>query len=131
MKPQLTNWPARLGVGLLAGLVIVYVDNCTFEGEVSPIVIVALLLAATTGAGVLFRRSGWISAAVAWACVPLAHLIKHVLGWPDTLHPNTYVSSLYLALFTLAIAAIGTGGGLLIRKLTMNPVRPTSALPRE
>jgi hypothetical protein len=125
MKPMRTNWPARLCVGLVAGLVIVYVDNCTFDGEVSPIVIIALLLAATTGAGVLFGRSGWISAAVTWVCVPLAHLVKHVLGWPDTLHPNTYVSILFLALFTLAIAAIGTGGGLLIRKLTMDPVRPS------
>jgi hypothetical protein len=125
MKSMLTNWPARLCVGLVAGLVIVYVDNCTFDGEVSPIVIIALLLAATTGAGVLFGRSGWISAAVTWVCVPLAHLVKHVLGWPDTLHPNTYVSILFLALFTLAIAAIGTGGGLLIRKLTMDPLRPS------
>ena len=119
MNPILTKWSARLGVGLGAGLAIVYVDNCMFEGEVSPIVIVALLLAATTMAGFLFGRSGCGVAALTWACLPLAHLIKHVLGWPDTLHPNTYVSILYLALFTMAIAAIGTGGGLLVRRLTL------------
>jgi hypothetical protein len=54
----------------------------------------------------------------AWACVPLAHVVKHVLGLPDTLQPNTYKSILMLAAFTFVVAALGTGGGLLIRRLT-------------
>ena len=33
---------------------------------------------------------------------------------PDTLHPNTYLSVLYLAIFTLAVAIIGFGFGLLV-----------------
>ena len=37
----------RLCVGLAAGIAVAWVDNFAFEGEVSPIVIVVMLLAAT------------------------------------------------------------------------------------
>ena len=40
MKPIPSKWPMYLGAGLVAGAAIVYVDNCAFEGEVSPLVIV-------------------------------------------------------------------------------------------
>jgi len=124
MKPIPSKWPMHLGAGLVAGAAIVYVDNCAFEGEVSPLIIVALLLAATAIAGAMWGRSGWIAAAVTWACVPLAHLVKLLLGLPDTLHPNTYTSILYLAAFTLVVATGGTGCGVLVRRLTTGPVRP-------
>src|SRR5262249_59759956 len=104
MKPILSKWPTVLGVGVVAGAAIAYVDNYAFEGEVSPIVIVALLLAATAMAGAVWGRRGWVAVAVMWACVPSAHVVKHVLGLPDTLHPNTYMSILYLAAFTLIVA---------------------------
>ncbi len=123
MKPILSKWPTHLGVGLVAGAAIVYVDNCAFEGEVSPIIIVALLLAATAMAGAMWGRSGWIAAAVTWACVPLAHVVKHILDLPDTLHPNTYTSILYLAAFTLVVATGGTGCEVLVRGLATVPVR--------
>ncbi len=124
MKPIWSKWPMYLGAGLVAGAAIVYVDNCAFEGEVSPLIIVALLLAATAMAGAMWARSGWIPAAVTWACVPLAHILKHVLGLPDTLHPNTYTSILYLAAFTLVVATGGTACGVLVRRLTTGPVTP-------
>jgi hypothetical protein len=123
MKPILSKWPTQLGVALVAGSAIVYVDNWAFEGEVSPIIIVALLLASTTMAGAMWGRSGWIAAAVTWACVPLAHVVKHVLDLPDTLHPNTYTSILFLAAFTLVVATGGTGCGVLVRRLATGPVR--------
>ncbi len=126
MKPIRAKWPTQLGVGLVAGAVIVYVDNFASKGEVSPIIIVALLLAATAMAGAIWGRSGWSAAAVTWACVPLAHFVKHVLHLPDTLHPNTYTSILYLAMFTLVVATIGTGVGVLIHRLATGPVISTS-----
>jgi hypothetical protein len=110
-------------VGLVAGAAIVYVDNWALEGEVSPIVIVALLLAATAMAGAMWGRIGWIAAAVTWACVPLAHVVKHVVGLPDTLQPNTYISILYLAAFTLVVATVGTACGVLSRRLATRSVR--------
>jgi len=109
------RWPPRLGIGLAAGIAIAAVDNFAFEGEVSPTVIVALLLAATATLGAIWGRGGRIAAVGTWACIPLAHVIKHVLGLPDTLHPNTYVSILYLAAFTLVVAIVGTLSGMLFR----------------
>ena len=123
MKPILSKWPTHLVVGIVAGAAIVYVDNWAFEGEVSPIIIVTLLLAATAMAGAMWGRSGWSAAVVTWACVPLAHVVKHVLDLPDTLHPNTNTSILYLAGFTLVIAMGGTLFGVLVRKLATGPVR--------
>ena len=106
----------RVGVGLAAGAAIVFVDNFAFGGEVSPIVIVVLLLVATSTATGLWGRHGWITAAMTWVCVPLAHLVKHVCGWPDTLHPNTYASIALLAAFTVVVAAVGTGSGMLVHR---------------
>ena len=110
------KWPMRLCVGLAAGIAVAWVDNFAFEGEVSPIVIVVMLLAATATIAAVWGRRGWATAAAAWLCVPLAHLIKHVLGLPDTLHPNTYTSILMLAAFTFVVAAFGTGAGMLIHR---------------
>jgi hypothetical protein len=112
-----SKWPVRLGAGLAAGAAIVFVDNFAFQGEVSPIIIVAMLLAAAAMIGAIWGRRGWVTAAAAWACVPLAHLVKHVLGLPDTLQPNTYTSILYLAAFTLVVSAIGVGCGVLVNLL--------------
>jgi hypothetical protein len=123
MKPLPSKWAAHLGVGVIGGAAVAFVDNCAFEGEASPILIIALLLAATAMAGAILGRSAWLTAAVIWACVPLAHFVKHFFGLPDTLHPNTYTSILYLAAFTLVVATVGTACGMLIRRLAVGSVR--------
>jgi hypothetical protein len=110
-----SGWLARFGIGLLVGGGIVYVDNVASHGEVSPIVIVAILFAVTAAAGMLLGRRAWIAALAVWACIPTAHLIKHVWRLPDTLHPNTYASIAYLAAFTLVVAVAGVGAGTLAR----------------
>jgi hypothetical protein len=110
-------------VGVIGGAAVAFVDNCAFEGEASPILIIALLLAATATAGAIWGRSAWITAAAIWACVPSAHVVKHFFGLPDTLHPNTYTSILYLAAFTLVVAMVGTACGMLIRRLAVGSVR--------
>jgi hypothetical protein len=112
----LTSWQVRLGVGVAAGVGIAYVDNETFQGEVSPIVIVAMLLGATTTAAIVWGRRSWITVAATWIAVPLVHLVKHVFGLPDTLHPNTYGSILMLAGFTFVVAALGAGAGMLVHR---------------
>ena len=126
MESIVSTLPMRLGVGIVAGAAIVYVDNFAFEGEVSPIIIVAMLLAATATAGAIWGRRGLVTGAVAWACVPLAHVVEHVLGLPDTLHPNTYTSISYLAAFSMVVAAAGTGCGVLVRRLSTGPARRDS-----
>jgi len=104
--------------GFAAGVAIAAVDNFAFEGEVSPIVIVGMLFTVTAIAGRIWGWRGGLASVVAWVCVPLPHVVKHLLGLPDTLQPNTYTSILMLAAFTFAIAGIGTGCGVLLRKLT-------------
>jgi hypothetical protein len=108
---------ARVVVGLSAGLAIAAIDNIVLGGEVSPIVIVALLIAATAFAGATWRSRAWVTAFCTWVCVPAAHLVKHLLGLPDTLQPNTYASILKLAAFSLVVAAVGTASGALLRGL--------------
>lgn len=112
------NWSLRLIVGLVVGGAIAYVDNIAFAGEVSPIVIVLLLLAAAIMAAAIWGQRGWVAIGALWLWVPLAHLIKHMLGLPDTLNPNTYTSILLLALFTLVVTVLGAGVGLLMRQWT-------------
>lgn len=86
-------------------------------GEVSPIVIVALLIVAAATSGVIWGWLGWFVTVSAWICVPMAHLIKHLLGLPDTLNPNTYSSILMLALFSFVVSTIGLLGGDLLHRL--------------
>jgi hypothetical protein len=115
---SLSNWQMRLLVGLIAGAVIVFIDNFAFQGEVSPIVIVIMLFVSTITVGALWKLHAWIAAVTVWICVPMAHLVKHLLGLPDTLHPNTYVSILMLAIFTFVISAIGFLFGVLINRIS-------------
>ena len=118
LQKRVFKWQVLVGIGLAAGVVITAVDNFAFEGEVSPIIIVAMLFVATAASRARWGWRGWFMAAPAWLCVPLAHLIKQFLGLPDTLNPNTYTSILMLAAFTLAVAAIGVASGVFIRRIT-------------
>ena len=115
------HWLVRLGVGVAAGAGIAYVDNHAFQGEVSPLVIVAMLLGASSTATGVWGRRGWITVTAAWIVVPSVHLVKHIFGLPDTLHPNTYGSILMLAGFTCAVAVIGAGAGRLVHKGVTGP----------
>jgi hypothetical protein len=109
------GWSACSGLGLALGGAIVYVDNFASGGEVSPIVIVAMLFAATAASGAFLSRRAWVVALAASVCVPAAHVVKHLLHLPDTLHPNTYASIAYLAAFTIVVAFTGMAGGMLAR----------------
>src|SRR5258708_21097474 len=110
------RWARRIFVGYAVVLAIACVDNFAFNGEVSPIVIVAMLFAGTATAGVVWGRHAWLAAAGMWLWIPLVHLVKHVLKLPDTMHPNTYVSIMLLPAFTLLIASIATGCGQLVHR---------------
>lgn len=106
MKP-FSSRQIRVFVGLIVGAIIAAVDNFLFGGEVSPMVIVGLLLVAALTLGGLWKWSALLPVTLMWLWLPMAHLVKKVLGLPDTLHPNTYSSILLLSVFTLVISAIG------------------------
>ena len=105
-----------LGIGVACGVGLALVDTVAFHGEVSPIVIVALLLTATFTAGLLGGRRGWIVAVCMWSPLPLVHAVKHLLTLPDTLHPNTWSSLLTLAAFTLVVADAGVVCGSAVHR---------------
>lgn len=48
-----------------------------------------------------------LTVALFWLWLPMARVIKKVLGLPDTLHPNTYSSILLYTIFTFAVSSIG------------------------
>jgi hypothetical protein len=111
-----TTTSGRLCLGLLAGVALAAAANFSSLGEVSSIVIVAILFFVTFAAGAAWGSRAWVPSAVAWSCVPLSHVVKHAFHLADTLQPNTYRSILLLAVFTGAIAAVGTGLGIALRR---------------
>ncbi len=112
----------RIAFAVIAGLTIAAVDNFAYGGEVSPIVIVGMLLIATGTAGYLWGMRGVPAAAIIWICVPAAHLVNLTFGLPDSLHPHTYGSAMKLAAFTAIVAALGATCGAAVGRL----VQPTA-----
>jgi hypothetical protein len=106
-----------LGIGLIVGAGIAAVDNFAFKGEVSPIVIVGMLLVVGAVFGMIWGSRAVVAAAIGWVCLPMAHVLKHMMSLPDTIHPNTYPSILKLGAFNLVVTAIGLGFGLAFRRL--------------
>lgn len=107
----------RAGIGVVVGAGIVAVDNFAFGGEVSPIVIVGMLLVFAAAVGMIWGGRAAVAAAMAWVWVPMAHVLKHLMRLPDTIHPNNYASLLKLGAFTFVVTAIGLGFGLGFRGL--------------
>ena len=105
-------------IGLTVGAGIAWMDNFAFGGEASPIVIVFLLLAASGAAGMLWGRQSLLVVVFMWTCLPGVHFVKHLLGLPDTIFPNTYASIGLLVLFSLVVAGIGMGAGMLLYGFT-------------
>ncbi len=94
-------------VASICGIGIATVDSCASGGEVSPIVVVALLFSLAAALGALAKRGRLVCTITAWIWLPLAHLLKHMSGLPDTIHPNSYRSIFYLAVFSLVVALVG------------------------
>ena len=111
----------RLLAGLAAGLAIAAVDRWAAAGEISPIAIVLLLLVAAFTAGYRWSWGGWIAALSAWLPVPGGHALAYAFGWSDTLRPADPGSIARLAVFTLAIVAVGLSGGAAMRAAASDP----------
>jgi hypothetical protein len=102
---------------VIVGAGIAAVDNFAFGGEVSPIVIVGMLLVFGAAVGMIWGGRAAVAAAIAWVWLPMAHVLKHLMRLPDTIHPNNYASLLKLGAFTFVVTAIGLGFGLAFRRL--------------
>jgi hypothetical protein len=95
-----------LATAVVLGAIVAAVDNFALGGEVSPITIVVLLSASAAFLGFTLPRLAWATAPLLAAWVPGAHLVKHLLGMPDTLHPNNYRSIATLAAFCLVVCVV-------------------------
>lgn len=104
-------------IGLAIGSCIALIDNYAFKGEISPIVIVALLFFSAFSVVAFFGNPGCIAAIGIWFCLPMSHFIKISLGLPDTLHPATFGSAVLLAVFTIIVVSIGSVCGMVFRRL--------------
>lgn len=116
----MNNGPARLLTGFVIGAGVAAVDNFAVHGEVSPIIIVAMLLAVAAAIGSLWDSAGFISALLTWAWLPLTHIVKHIYGMPDTLYPNTYQSIAMLAAFSAMVTCVGFAVGMAVYSLRKN-----------
>ena len=110
------NW-LPVGIAVLVGGAIAAVDNFASGGEVSPIVMVAMLFVSCAAFGAVWGVRAKMAMLITWLWLPMAHVLKHVLGLPDTLHPNTYSSILKLGLFSFLVSAVGLGFGVAFRRL--------------
>ena len=103
--------PRQLVIAIIGGFAIAAVDSVASGGEISPIVVAALLFAFAGVLGGLVHNGRILCTLAAWLCLPFVHFVKHVLHLPDTLHPNTYRSISYLAVFTFVVAIAGMASG--------------------
>lgn len=60
-KTFIYSWQRQIVIGIVAGVTISIIDNYAFKGEISPIVIVLMLLAASGFWGLLFGWHGWFA----------------------------------------------------------------------
>lgn len=102
-------------LGLAAGLVVAAVDLYAAGGRVPPVVIVALQIAASGAVGGLWGWLAWPGALAVAAPQPAVHVIRHALGWPDAISPNTWDAIGMMALFALAVAGAGFAAGAVLR----------------
>jgi hypothetical protein len=110
------TWPVLLGSASALGAAIAAVDNLACGGEISPLVIVALLAVTAAAAGLAAGGRGAVAALFAGAWLPGVHIVKKVLGVPDTLQPDSYGSIAKLAALVVVVAAVGATVGVGSRK---------------
>lgn len=119
------SWQRQIVIGIVVGLTISIIDNYAFKGEVSPTVIVIMLLAASGFSGLLFGWDGWFTVFVMWLFIPGTHLIKYFFNLPDTLHPDTLNSIIKLGIFSFVVSAVGFGTGVMVRRfINFNSQQP-------
>ena len=115
MQNKLAGQPAAsfapFIIAFISGLIISAVDNFAAHGEVSPIAVVPMLLIVAAILAALWGTRAFVAIVPLWLPLPGAHLVKHLLGLPDTIHPNTYASIGMLAVFSLIVCAVGFGVG--------------------
>lgn len=89
------------------GLVITGVDLFADRGEISPGVVLFLLLIAGAIVGAIHRRFSLVLAALTAVSLPAVHLVLHLAGRKTTLQPDTVASILMVGLAAVCAATVG------------------------
>lgn len=110
------SWQKQIVIGLIIGLTISVIDNYAFKDELSPVVLVLMLLTVSGFSGLLFGWHGWFTVFIIWLFVPATNFIKYIFDLKSTLHPNTINSILKFTLFSFAITVIGFAIGVILRR---------------
>jgi hydrogenase/urease accessory protein HupE len=108
----------------MLGVVSTVVDFLAAQGDVSPPVTLAVLLAAGFALGWLTTSAPWLAAVLLGSVLPAAHLVAHGLGLHDNVSPNTYTARLLIAPVTIAAALLGTWMGRTLRWRGRMPPSP-------
>jgi hypothetical protein len=76
------------------------VDNFAHGGEVSPMVIVVLLLAATSAFGAVWGKGAPVAMLATWVWLPSTHLVKHLASISvRNVHPKNHAMKTWLNYF--------------------------------
>ena len=103
------------------GLLIAGLDIVAPFGDDSSKLTMLLWLLACGSLGFAMPSRPWRWAMLVGPWTPLTHLLVHALGFPDSIHPNTYAAILTLVPVSLAVCAVGAYGGSLSRRLLAQP----------
>ncbi len=103
------------------GLLIAALDTAAPFGDDSSKLTILLWLMAGGSLGFVMPSRPWRWAMLVGPWLPLTHLLAHVLGLPDSIHPNTYATILTLVPVSLAVCSVGAYGGALTRRLLAQP----------
>jgi hypothetical protein len=101
---------------ILLGLAIVGVDLFADGGEISPAVVLALLLTAGAIVGAIHKRFSLLLAVLTAVSLPVVHLALHISGRKTTLQPDTVASILMVGLVAGCAATIGVLIGAAARR---------------
>ena len=101
---------------IVLGLIIVCVDLFADRGEISPAVVLALLLSAGAIVGAIHKRFSVLLAVLTAVSLPGIHLALHLAGRKTTLQPDTVTSILMVGVVAVCAATIGVLIGAAARR---------------
>ncbi len=103
-------------IAVVLGVVITCVDLFADKGEISPVVVLLLLLIAGGIVGAIHSHFSLALAVLTAICLPATHLTLHFMGHKTTLQPDTVPSILMVGVVSLCAAALGVRLGAGVRR---------------
>jgi hydrogenase/urease accessory protein HupE len=103
-------------VAMTLGLLVAWFDVHIPFGDDTEKVTVLLWLVSSGVLGLLQPRQPWRWALLIGPWVAIVHGVRHALGIPDTMNPNTYATALILVPVSCVVCLIGAYCGALARR---------------